>query len=117
MTHQETIENNIQLDGFMEMNKQGDNYVYTMKHSSKSNTELEYHKNWQWLMSVVEKIESITVENEQQYGVYIIGCDCHIEDREGNVITEYLSEETKTNAVYFACLNFVDWYIENKSNN
>lgn len=78
-----------------------------------NNRPTAFHKDWLWLMVVVQKIESITVGNEHQYEVHIHGCDCRIVNRQDKVIIEYENERTKIDAVYFACVDFVKWYNEN----
>ena len=71
--------------------------------NSKHNT---YHKDWNWLMEVVEKIESLgykvhisTWENSQFCGIYLNGKK--ISGNETN---------TKIEAVYNACIEFIKWY-------
>ena len=73
--------------------------------------ELEFHSDWNWLMQVVEKIESLgynidtmkvnitKYQSSQFCGIYI----------DGKIIyTNYC--ETKIEAVYNACLEFIKWY-------
>jgi len=64
----------------------------------------KYHSDWNWLMKVVEKIESILPNDEV---VKIEYKDCRIAF--GDEI--YVSENagTKIQAVYNACVEFVKW--------
>ena len=69
--------------------------------------ELKYHEDWNWLMVVVEKIESLGYkvdiskwENSQYCGIYLNGKK--IAGNETN---------TKIEAVYNACIEFIKWYI------
>ena len=72
--------------------------------------DLKFHKDWNWLMEVVEKIESLGYkvdilkwENSQYCGIYLNGKK--ISGNETN---------TKIEAVYNACVEFIKWYNENK---
>lgn len=72
--------------------------------------DLKYHLDWNWLMEVVEKIESLGYkvyilkwENSQYCSIYLNGKK--IAGNETN---------TKIEAVYNACLEFIKWYNENK---
>ena len=69
--------------------------------------ELEFYSDWNWLMPVVENIESLGYkidiskwENSQYCGIYLNGKK--IAGNETN---------TKIEAVYNACLEFIKWYI------
>ena len=62
--------------------------------------ELEYHDSWDWLMPVVEKIESLGFE-------FNIGGDVvRIFDLDGNELID-TSSTTKIQAVYQAIVRFV----------
>lgn len=72
------------------------------------NHELKFHSDWNWLMEVVEKIESILPDDSI---VTIEYKDCYIpvlEDEEPFTIEG--NGETKIQAVYNACLEFIKWY-------
>lgn len=73
---------------------------------------LGFHYNWKMLMSVVEKIEAISVDRHLQYEVQINGCNCRIINRSGDVLVEYENERKKIDAVYFTSVHFVKWYDE-----
>ena len=63
--------------------------------------ELEFHSDWNWLMPVVEKIES---ENIVCFKFQGNNCYC-----EGNF--KYgITAPSKINAVYNACVEFIKWY-------
>ena len=66
-----------------------------------TNFEKRFHTDWNWLMEVVEKVESLGCRVE------IINSTSKIEP----IIThsEYI---TKIEAVYNACVEFVKWYNE-----
>ena len=66
-----------------------------------------YNSNWNWLMEVVEKIESLG------YRVTIVRHICRIDLTEESKLI--ISEDIKKiEAVYSACLEFIKWY--NKQN-
>lgn len=62
----------------------------------------KYHSDWNWLMSVVEKIESF------EYLVEIRENVCFIKTSEQDYFSEL--ENTKIKAVYNACVKFIKWY-------
>ena len=72
---------------------------------------LEYDTSWDWLMPVVEKIESIDEYEVVMYDV--VGCEIH-DRRKGNTIINIHSQDTKINAVYKAVIEFIKWYNEQK---
>ena len=73
----------------------------------------KYSKDWNWLMKVVEKIESI------EYGIYqvdILQEGCKILERCRLLIDKRVgkleSDTTKIESVYLACVEFIKWYNE-----
>ena len=70
--------------------------------------ELEYHTSWDWLMPVVEKIESI---GGQQ--VFINGSSCNIYGERHETIKAY---GNKLESTYASVVEFIKWYNENKKN-
>ena len=73
--------------------------------------DLKYHSDWNWLMEVVEKIESegFSIEmNRQEEGDY----QCLI--TKGNDIKFQTFSSMKIEAVYNACVEFIKWYNEQK---
>ena len=65
-----------------------------------------YHSDWNWLMEVVEKIESLryNVEFSKSHCVII----AEIEKPDSKRITKY--SESKIQAVYNACIEFIKWH-------
>lgn len=61
-----------------------------------------YNSDWNWLMEVVEKIESIKGTQ-----IFINGISCEIMFR-GKVISKHFN--TKIEAVYNACIEFIEWH-------
>jgi hypothetical protein len=68
--------------------------------------DLKFHSDWNWLMEVVEKIESSGID------VHINTCVCRIvdvgEDRFEDI--ECFVNDNKKQAVYNACIEFIKWY-------
>lgn len=94
--------------------------------------ELEYHKSWDWLMPVVEKIESLDLK---EYGYQWEGIDGETMYNNGSIYVEiernhcyiwvdlsldpphtinkktyYIKYDTKIEAVYAAVVEFIEYY-------
>ena len=72
--------------------------------------DLKFHNDWNWLMEVVEKIESLgyntKIESLEHTRVSI---------GNGKLTTLIqVDKETKIKAVYNACVTFIEWYNEQK---
>ena len=75
--------------------------------------DLKYHLDWNWLMEVVEKIESL-LPNDSFVTIEHKSCWIPIYDDEQPFGIE-CREETKKQAVYNACIEFIKWHNENKN--
>ena len=74
--------------------------------------KLKFHSNWNWLMEVVEKIESL-----EGIGVdFYKGC-IDVYNEEVNLIRINRKGLTKIEAVYNACVEFIKWYSKNAVKN
>lgn len=82
----------------------------------------EFDKSWDWLMPVVEKIQSI-YETDEYFGVLIDICTTHVKIsivEEGFTTTidlKFLDGQepiTKTEAVCQAVVEFIEWYNDTK---
>ena len=79
--------------------------------------DLQYHKDWNWLMEVVSKIESIVWEdlNDTSFNVTIGATSyCVIQDNNGGVIEIIGQGSTKIESVYKACVEFIKWHNKQK---
>jgi hypothetical protein len=81
---------------------------YILKSMAYHIEDLKFNTDWNWLMEVVEKIESLDfILPSQEYGQYKA---MKIED----ALTIKYKDTTKIEAVYNACVEFIKWYNENK---
>ena len=71
---------------------------------------LRYKLEWNWLMPVVEKIESLN-DNEGDFDCHfeILRDACFIVAWHGETIIEIYAT-SKIEAVWLACLEFIKWY-------
>lgn len=78
---------------------------------------LDYNVSWDWLMPVVEKIESLNFEIDGEItsaDVHIMYGDCKIVDEDGAGLFEFYFHSTdskdKRKATYKAVIEFIKWY-------
>lgn len=109
-----TTENNNLLAEFLGYTQPHPNYPntsYWYKKDEQPLTLLSFHSDWNWLMQVVYKIESIG------YVVNINGIKCSITPiLSQEIIISYVigAKELKLKLVYATLIDFVKWYNENK---
>lgn len=77
---------------------------------SREPDELEFHSSWDWLMPVVEKIESLDYSVDIDRGWTTISDQT---DRDGFVLIQQNSL-IKIESVYSTIIEFIKWYNENK---
>ena len=75
--------------------------------------ELKYHEDWNWLMEVVEKIESLEIFDRMgRFNINTKNFDenytSFITDKDEDFIQ--CEGETKIEAVYSAVVEFIKWY-------
>ena len=71
--------------------------------------ELKYHSSWDWLMPVVEKIESLG------YCFRIESNDIFIMDNETSMELIVADDNnSKIDGVWWSCVEFIKWYNQNK---
>jgi hypothetical protein len=132
MNEQEILEGNKILAGFMEIEKvnltQSDIYrltsslyhrIFTKNHCK----YLDFDKSWDWLIPVVEKIESIRNKKFGWFCVYINSNNCSIQskylskDIDGtlnktinDVFYTDWTLDTKLESVWKACILFIEFW-------
>lgn len=81
--------------------------------------EMLFHYSWDWLMPVVDKIESIIFNKDNSFNVTIGSTNfCVIQDSNGEVyesIEDY--RESKLLTTYVAITEFIKWYNEQLKEN
>ena len=105
MTKEEILEGNKLIAEFMGMVRHNHISYATWANSKGDHifeSVLQYHSSWDWLMPVVEKIESL--KNSDDYEIDIFGNCCDIGGRFEAV------GETKIAAVYIAVIEFIKWH-------
>ena len=85
--------------------------------------DLIFHSDWNWLMEVVEKIESIKDSYHGRFGVYISSNSCTIQStnfRPDKPIPnpphyyDNIVLNTKIESTYYSVLNFINFYNKQK---
>lgn len=123
MTPEQIIENNILLAKFMGFIDNGSSEDGFLIHPNTnydiSISSLNYNSDWNWLMQVVDKIESIIVDEDNSFNVTIGATNyCVIQNSNGELyesIEDY--GDSKLMTTYIACTAFVKWYNQNKGGN
>ena len=68
-------------------------------------SDLEYNKRWDWLMPVVEKIESLGYE----FRFYTDEVEI-LDIKTSNYVLDCLSGNSKIDATLKGCIYFINWY-------
>ncbi len=78
----------------------------------KDNTfdDLKFHSDWNWLMEVVDKIENYNKYTSVLFFPQGCAIDCYVE----NGFSFSNDCNTKIEAVYNACIEFIKWYNKQK---
>lgn len=82
--------------------------------------DLKYHSDWNWLMPVVEKIQSIDISPAPNYRGYrieiVVKGYVKISGFPMPVITKNVSiEKGLINAIFAAVVAFIEWYNQQKT--
>ena len=115
-----TEENNKLIAEFMGVKETRDTKIMYPIYEGDSSyiKNLEYHKNWSWLMEVVEKIESLEFVVTICYLLTKITNE-DLGQRETPLTSKVIiiscnNGGTKIQTVYNACIEFIKWYNEQK---
>ena len=85
--------------------------LFTMPDGSDYNNNALYHLSWDWLMPVVEKIESFIFKNDEYYNFQILGgCCVYVISSNGNELICVDNGKSKLDCVYQAVIEFIEWY-------
>lgn len=105
-----------------------------MGNSLPQTSYLNYHQNWNWLMAVVEKIESLNIRNNNYDFLKVKFLGDHVEifcfatyrgtsfywkkwySLSGTFNSHVNQTDTKIEAVWLAVVEFIKWYNKNKEN-
>ena len=116
------VENNkvfAEFLGYSQPHPDYPNTTYWYKKDCQPLTILLFHSDWNWLMSVVDKIESIIFNKDNSFNVTIGSTNfCVIQDSNGEVyesIEDY--RESKLLTTYVAVTEFIKWYNEQLKEN
>jgi len=111
MTEQEILEGNKLIAKFMGA-EIDENFARFLNYSNDSVSgrgyhifELLYHSSWDWLMPVVEKIESLK-EVESAFIIELNYCSIWVKD---NLVFN-TEEKTKIKSVYKTIIEFIKWH-------
>ena len=131
MKEKEVLENNKLIAKFMEFPINSKQVMYDTRiyyDISKLNLynmvsmacedQFSFHKSWDWLMPIVEKIESFIFnkpESDTYYNVQILGgCYVMIISNNGDELITSDSGQSKLECTYLAVVEFIKWYNETK---
>lgn len=95
-----TTENNKLIAEFIGTDVTVDMYYLETSKRYVNKNDLKFHSDWNWLMQVVEKIESLEDNNHLM--------DCFKQSNKVCGLPIY----TKIDKVYNACIEFIKWYNE-----
>lgn len=125
MTEAEIIEGNKLIAEFMEYEHCTDpdhasNKCYSVPYAKGYHrlNQMQHHSSWDWLMPVVEKINTISIQNYGEMGVYIKPFTCYIGSDETDpvIITTFGNYPKLIEMVWSAVVTFIRWYNQNQSN-
>lgn len=76
----------------------------------------KFHASWDWLMPVVEKIESLIFPDDEYFNFHILGgCCVYIISSHGDEFICSDRGQSKIECVYSAVVEFIQWYNQQKA--
>ena len=81
--------------------------------------DLKYHLDWNWLMEVVEKIESLPTMKDNGNFFFEIHQDSVtvFNSTRMDIIIEVIGQGSRINNTYQAVIEFIQWYNKQNKNN
>ena len=77
--------------------------------------QMKFHSSWDWLMPVVEKIETLIFGEDEYFNFQILGgCSVYIISSHGRELVSIDNEQSKLECAYKAAIEFLKWYNKNK---
>lgn len=76
------------------------------------NISCNYHSSWNWLMPVVEKIESLGGD----VVIYYRSCSIMVKEKYYNDLSQSTSDFNKIYSTYKAVVKFIKWYSSQPQN-
>jgi len=125
MTRKELRKNNVLIGKFMGGKGRiilTSTLIMTLDNKEYKETDLKYHKKWDWLMPVVEKICRMRIGDGKSYIEYAYPRTFGMLDKESGGIMVRLEghqvvlADTLIEATYFAIIDFIEHYNENFTN-
>lgn len=122
MTPQEIKENNILLAEFMGWALVENNSLWKWKDKQGSKIcdggeSLKFHNDWNWLMQVIDNIESLDCCDFIKISATYIEIQARL--RKGVIFRPTFFDvwDSRIKSTYLACVMFVKWYNQNKGGN
>jgi len=69
-------------------------------------SQLKYHSSWDWLMPVVEKIESLGYNTQIHFDLFMVG------DKDSLRNVTETSASPKIMSIWYGVIAFIEWYNE-----
>ena len=116
MTQQEIIDNNRLIAEFMGLDVLYENRVHHDSASKGKVTIMKYHSSWDWLMPVVEKIESTDLFEDFRIEPFQVVVRAY--ESTDNKLYKIIEckPKTKLEAIYKAVIEFIKWYNQQEKN-
>jgi len=94
--------------------EEGNKIIAEFMQSSYINETNNYATNWDWLMSAIEKIESIYDEYHGYFGVHIVSNSCTIQGtmmwKNTDAYHNPITLSNKIESTWHAIVQFIQWY-------
>lgn len=120
MTAEEIIQGNKLIAEFMGYELYNGLFIHSESETPIGNTfypdQSKYHSSWDWLMPVVEKMESKGFEVQIGRSLFVKNTNyCMIHDIGNAFCIEHEDVADKIIVVYRAVIEFIKWYNQNKT--